>query len=303
MSEEKIYYNLGGNIRGLRMTYGESQSELAEVINKTKAAVSNYELGERIPERDVLIKIAKHYRVTENQLIYGDYSNIQKLSDIPINDMEYNYKMIEKTFPLIVTDEAMGNKYFREALDKHNQFLRLVKDGSLEVEKKFKEKDLKYCLELYEMAYKDGVEEGLANKLWWRFFVGIIYFFITPQLLERVESGRGFRRMEDFIKEGYLQHFDDDSEMIREKKEILKSRQEFLKENEVKILVDIYRLKHSQVYSDLADYYLALRYKFGLLTNSLSDEMNAAVGDEMLHTFSLMGNKYVEAFMTPLKYS
>ena len=97
-----------------------------------------------------------------------------------------------------------------------------------------------HCLELYEMAYKQGVEEGLANKLWWSFFVGIIYYFITPQLLGRFESGIGFRSMEDFIKEGYLQHFDDDSEMIREKKEILKSRQEYLKENEVKMLVDIY---------------------------------------------------------------
>ena len=58
--EKKTFYKLGANIRGLRKGYGETQLDLAMTIGVEKTAISNYELGERIPERDVLIKIAKH---------------------------------------------------------------------------------------------------------------------------------------------------------------------------------------------------------------------------------------------------
>ena len=73
----KEYYKLPSNIRGLRKTFGESITDLALAIGVGNTAVSNYELGDRIPDRNVLKRIAKHYHITENELVHGDYSNMK----------------------------------------------------------------------------------------------------------------------------------------------------------------------------------------------------------------------------------
>lgn len=61
MCDKKFYYKLGENIRGLRRMYGETQLDLAIAIDVKPNTISNYEMGERLPERtierDVLIRI------------------------------------------------------------------------------------------------------------------------------------------------------------------------------------------------------------------------------------------------------
>ena len=101
--------------------------------------------------------------------------------------------------------------------------------------------------------------------------------------------------IKEAIKNGFLPSFD--GEPTEEEYELAESRREFIEESQVKMIVNIYKLKHNKEYSDLGDYYLALRRKFGLVTSSLSFEMNSAIGDEMLFDFSLMGNKYAKKFL------
>ena len=67
--ENKLYYKIGANIRGLRTAFGLSQEELALEIGISKQAVSKYEMGDGIPERDHLIKIAKYFKITENEFL------------------------------------------------------------------------------------------------------------------------------------------------------------------------------------------------------------------------------------------
>jgi len=55
------YPNLGKNIRCLRKAFGETQLDLAIAIGASGSnVISQYESGERIPERDYLLKMAKH---------------------------------------------------------------------------------------------------------------------------------------------------------------------------------------------------------------------------------------------------
>lgn len=55
-------------------------------------------------------------------------------------------------------------------------------------------------------------------------------------------------------------------------------------------------LKSDQQWSDLADYYLALRYVVGMVNTDLSKEMNSAIGIQMMLSFMTLGNKYAFAF-------
>lgn len=51
-------------------------------------------------------------------------------------------------------------------------------------------------------------------------------------------------------------------------------------------------LKESMNYSDLADYYIAIRYVIGMVDNEYSADLNKTIGMEMLTTFAKLGNKY-----------
>ena len=55
-------------------------------------------------------------------------------------------------------------------------------------------------------------------------------------------------------------------------------------------------LKSEQEWSDLADYYLALRYMVGMVDTELSTEMNSAVGMQMMLSFMAMGNSHAFTF-------
>lgn len=55
-------------------------------------------------------------------------------------------------------------------------------------------------------------------------------------------------------------------------------------------------LKSEQEWSDLADYYLALRYVMGMVDTDLSTEMNSAVGMQMMLSFMMLGNRHAFTF-------
>lgn len=76
-------YNVGKDIRGtfsmvekniknFREQKGISQSELAEILNVTRQAVSNWETGKTQPDIDTLHKIADILEVSIDELIYGN---------------------------------------------------------------------------------------------------------------------------------------------------------------------------------------------------------------------------------------
>lgn len=292
--DKKIFYKLGANIRGLRKGYGETQLELATAIGVEATAISNYELGERIPERDVLLNIAKHYRITENELLNGNFANLKNMSKTPINDKKYNKAMFDKIFPLICTDKALKNSHFKEAYSMHQEMYRVIIDGV-----EFDTDKIERCMELYDTAREEGVIEGAANYLWWLFFFAFTFTFLTPQMLDNIsEFKKKNATVRDIIQNGYLLSFDDEP-TDEETREFLEARKSFIEENEASMLVNIYRLKHTQEYQDLGDYYLAFYYKLDIISNTLSPEMNSAVGDEMMLAFSLMGNPYTGSFLTP----
>lgn len=286
------YSKLGGNIRGLREAYGDTQLELALALGlNSTGAIANYENGDRIPIRDVLVKIAQRYHVTVSELINGNFANMRNVSARQLNDHSYNKAMFDKLLPIVCTEEALQNTTFRQAYSIHNKIYQAIVK-SAEIDPGLIDR----CMGLYAAARDEGVIEGAANNVWWIMFFGIITSLMTPQLLQNISRiEKKDATVKDFLLLGFLGEFGESSDEDSAT-EYEQSRRDYLDEYEVKLLVDIHRLKHSNKYADLADYYLALRYEFNLLSNSLTPEMNKAVGDEMMITLSMMSNPYAEAF-------
>ncbi len=60
---------IGKNIKALRILYGKTQSELAEMLGGKKSLVSNYENGYSTPDIFMLIKIADIFDVSLDELV------------------------------------------------------------------------------------------------------------------------------------------------------------------------------------------------------------------------------------------
>lgn len=289
-----MYSKLGVNIKSLRKAFGETQSDLLFAIGmegSSPSTISQYETGERVPERDTLIKIAKHYRITEDELINIDFSQIKNISKLIVNDKTKNKEAIDAYFPLVVNSSALENSFFEQAFRIHLELYdEIVVGKELEIDK------LDKCLDLYEKAEKAQILEASANIIWWHMLISFMFAFVTPELVENLYVFKKNKIiMKEAMKYGFLPSFEE--EQTQETKEYDESRKEFNKETSIKILAKIYVLKHSKEYSQLGDYYLALRHKFGLTTSSTSFEMESSIGDTMMYDFALMDNPYAKKFL------
>lgn len=60
---------LAENLRRLRNDHNYTQTQIGDKLNISRQAYSNYETGKRIPDLDILFRIADIYHVTLEQLI------------------------------------------------------------------------------------------------------------------------------------------------------------------------------------------------------------------------------------------
>ena len=74
---------LGEKILDLRKKKGLSQEELGEKINVTRQTISNWELGETMPNPDQLKQLSKEFNVSIDELLDNDIKNvvIEKISN------------------------------------------------------------------------------------------------------------------------------------------------------------------------------------------------------------------------------
>ena len=90
--------DFGKRVKELRQRAGLTQQQLAERILVSKAAISNYELYERNPSPEILIKLARVFHVSTDYLL-GIEEKIQVLdvSDLTDEDVE----VLEQTATLL----------------------------------------------------------------------------------------------------------------------------------------------------------------------------------------------------------
>ncbi len=81
--------NFGQTLRNLRTSAGMTQAELAKQLNITKSVVSYYELQERIPSPEILIKLATIFHVTSDYLLGIEHKRVIDVSGLTDEDMQF----------------------------------------------------------------------------------------------------------------------------------------------------------------------------------------------------------------------
>ena len=281
---------IGKNILALRKTFRETQMGLALAIGLSSPnTISNYEKGKRYPDPDIRKKIAAHYRITEDLLANSDLSQFE-LSEEILENNTYAAEMYKNMLPVVCTESAMKNNNFRTAFDLHQRAIEAINSG-----KEFAARDIEICMDNYKIAYDEGkLKEAAANMLWLflQFEIGIKNPWIK-------DIGKGRRLSSDtainLLKEHYLINMWSPDSLSSNVPPV---NPETLEATILEIIKD---LKSTSELSDLADYYLALRYIMNCVNNQKTEGMNRIIGSEMMSVFANMGNKYAKKYLRMLR--
>lgn len=82
-------------LKELRTQAGLTQQQLGAQIGVTKSVVSYYELQERVPSPEVLIKLAAVFHVSADYLLGIEKSSVIDVSGLKENDIAMLKQMIE----------------------------------------------------------------------------------------------------------------------------------------------------------------------------------------------------------------
>jgi transcriptional regulator with XRE-family HTH domain len=283
------YKKLGENIKALRKMHGETQDQLAAAIGVTGATISYYERGEKFPSRDELYLISQKYHVSMNQLINGDFSDSFVQLDFYINDAENRRIILDNLLPVVCSEEASENQNFKEAYDLHLQIFEYIctdqRDSALFINDR--------CRRLYRKAFEEGIMEASANLIWWPMFESIVISWVNPKIRYSAKVLKKDTNVADLFKVNYESLQSDE-----EKSEYKAACEEVFNRNVPEIMENIEYLKNSSRYEfrDLAEYYTALVYMNGLISNRLSQDESWEMGQEMMRLCLDRQNIYAENY-------
>ena len=271
---------LGRNIQHLRIIYSETLDELGSIIHCAKSTVKGYENGSRKPDLQTLQLLSAHYNKPVDELLYTDLTGLEKIS-IDLNSPAHTTELLSVILPLYCSEEAMKNSHFKSGYDLSQRLLEAFSNAEV--------LSGNVIVRIFESFVKatEGSEtpEAVANLVW-SVFVWWSQMFDTSKLLLllnkllskklSIKDYMSLKATEDVSitekKTGFISDFD---EIVTEALKALKSEQEW---------------------SDLADYYLALRYVVGMVDTDLSAEMNSEVGMQMMLSFMTLGNSHAFTF-------
>ena len=60
---------IGCKLIQLRRSVGKRQQEVADACHITRQALSNYELGKRIPDTEMILRLSDYYGITVDELL------------------------------------------------------------------------------------------------------------------------------------------------------------------------------------------------------------------------------------------
>jgi len=91
-----VDFDFGTRLKVLRTQSGMTQKQLAEQIGVTKSVVSFYELRERTPSPEILIKLASVFHVTSDYLLGIEKSKCVDITGLDAEDERAVRQIIEQ---------------------------------------------------------------------------------------------------------------------------------------------------------------------------------------------------------------
>ena len=265
---------LGRNIKHLREMHAETLDELGTVIHCAKSTVKGYENGSRKPDLQTLQAIGMHYNKTVDELMNTDLTDLCDLT-LDLNSLSGMIQLINVIVPLCKSDKAMENDNFRKGYELAQRLL----DGFSKAEV-MPSNIIVRIFESFNTATEESESPESFANLMWSIFIWWMQMHDTDQMLSLQNKMLSKKlTFKDVMK---LR----DTEDVKTKEK----RASFIKDFDEIIKVALRMLKSEQEWSDLADYYLALRYVVGMVDTELTYEMNSAVGMQMMLSFMTLGN-------------
>jgi len=109
----------GECLKKLREEKGLTQEQLAKIFNVKDPTITRYEKGQRQPDTETLIKIAKFFNVSVDRLL-GNCDDIG-----PFNEVVSAYSFLQDRYPSLKKDynksDAEGKKRFRQKWSKESK--------------------------------------------------------------------------------------------------------------------------------------------------------------------------------------
>lgn len=274
---------LGKNIKYMRTLRGETLEELGNVIRTSKTTVQGYESGRRTPDIATTALIAQYYGKTVDEIVHNKLYELEQFDSSEIVNIDELVNVFLHVLPIIETEEACENEFFLNGITNLKNILNAF-HNNVEIDGLI----ISETIDLFDKAAEANIIEAVANILW------CIFFTWTQQYtdLER------FKKIQTRLYNEEVDWKELQYESQKDAKKSAKKKQAFI-HNFDKLIFDlIHELKDTKRWSQLGDYYLALRYILGLIDTDYSDEMSQAVGIQMMLAFLQLGNKYALDFFT-----
>ena len=99
--------DFGEKLKKLRIDAGMTQTELANRLNATKSLISYYELQERTPSPDMLVRLANIFHVSADYLLGIERKKTIDVSDLDEDDIQF----------LLLTIETLRKKNMKNNTD------------------------------------------------------------------------------------------------------------------------------------------------------------------------------------------
>ena len=261
---------LGRNIKRLREIHAETLDELGAVIHCAKSTVKGYENGSRKPDLQTLQAIGMHYNKTVDELMNTDLTDLGDIT-LDLNSLSGMIRLINVIVPLYSSDKAMENDNFRKGYELAQRLL----DGFSKAEVMQGNIIVRIFESFITAAEESESPESVAN-LMWSIFIWWTQMYYDPDQMLSLQNKMLSKKL---TFKDYMKLRDTEDAKTKEK------RESFIKDFDEIINVTLRALKSEQEWSDLADYYLALRYVVGMVDTELTYEMNSAVGMQMMLSF------------------
>lgn len=106
--------NFPEKLKKIRLSNNLTQSQLAEILETTKQAISAYESGKIAPSLNSLIKLSENFNISLDYLVFDDKSQSELINlnsiDIKLELLSIRNK-IDSILPLISKDNEFSDDY------------------------------------------------------------------------------------------------------------------------------------------------------------------------------------------------
>ena len=114
--------NIGERIKEIRLKKGITQKELAKMLGIATNSLSRYEIGERIPNLEMIKKIADALSVSPSVLIFGE---VDSLAYALLSDNNEIVNAVTQGLP-------NGNKWRQESVDAIKREIERLRNDTIE---------------------------------------------------------------------------------------------------------------------------------------------------------------------------